>query len=131
MKTVTDHIREHVLLTAGCIERKPLPDLDSLHQSEWFPEFEQLMRNRLIMGAFRYQLFKDKACSASLMFEYLKQKVAVYEKTGNREALVDIANMAGLEFMFPSHPNAHWAAGDDDSSHCQVLDHLSIKTNSP
>ena len=121
MRTVTEHLREHALLTAGCVDRKPMPDLDSLRRTEWFPEFEQLMRNRLIMGAFRYQLFKDKAGSGSLMFEYLKQKVAVYEETGNREALVDIANMAGLEFTFPSHPNAHWVAGDDDSGHCPVL----------
>lgn len=120
MRTVTEHLREHALQQAGCVDRRPMPDLDSLRQSEWFPEFEQLMRNRIIMGAFRYGLLEHKAKMSYRMFDYLREKVDLYERTGNREALVDIANMAGLEFTFPSHPNAHWAAGDDDSNHCPV-----------
>lgn len=119
MRSVTEHIREHALLVAGCIDRKPMPDLNSLRESEWFPEFEQLMRNRLVLGSFRYGLIEHKAKMNYRMFDYLREKVDVYAATGNKEALVDIANMAGLEFMFPSHPNAHWSAGDDDSQHCQ------------
>lgn len=123
MRTVTEHLREHVLLAAGCFDRHPVPDLESLRGTEWFPEFEQLMRNRLIMGAFRYGLIEHKSKMNYNMLAYLKEKVDQYARTGNKEALVDIANMAGLEFMFPSHPNAHWAAGDDDSDHCPNLDH--------
>lgn len=121
MRTVTEHLREHALLAAGCTDRKVMPDLESLRKTEWFPEFEQLMRNRLIMGAFRYGLFEHKAKTNYNMLAYIQEKVDMYVKTGCKETLVDIANMAGLEFMFPSHPNAHWATGDDDSNHCQIL----------
>jgi hypothetical protein len=122
VRTVTEHLREHALLAAGCVDRKVMPDLESLRKTEWFPEFEHLMRNRLIMGAFRYGLLEHKAKTNYNMLAYLQEKVDMYVKTGCKEALVDIANMAGLEFMFPSHPNAHWTAWDDDSSHCQTLD---------
>lgn len=120
MKTVTEYIREHALTAAGCIDRTPMPDLDVLRETEWFPEFEQLMRNRIIMGAFRYCRMQDKGKTNYRMFDYLQEKVALYARTGNKEALVDIANMAALEFTFPSHPAAHWSAGDDDSQHCKV-----------
>ena len=32
----------------------PLPSIESLRLSEWSPEFEKGMRDRLVMGAFRY-----------------------------------------------------------------------------
>jgi hypothetical protein len=118
-KSITDHLREHALTMAGCIDRKPMPDLETLRRTEWFPEFEQLMRNRIIMGAFRYCRMQDKGKTKYRMFDYLLEKAEVYSRTGNKEALVDIANMAALEFTFPSRENAHWSAGDDDSEHCK------------
>lgn len=117
MKTVTEHLREHALLTAGYFVPRKMPPPESLRETEWFPEFEQLMRNRLLMGAFRYGLLAKKGEQGYRMFDYLKSKVALYEQTGNLECLVDIANMAGLEFLYPTHPQAHWVA-QDDSSHC-------------
>lgn len=97
-----------------------MADLDTLRKVEWFPVFEQLMRNRIVMGAFRYLPLAQKKNQQYQMFDYLKAKVADYEKTGNTECLVDIANMAALEFLFPSHSNAHWKACDD-GQHCQTL----------
>ena len=52
---VHDAIRERLFARAGIRER-PAPrftpaDIDRLEQTEWSPEFERLMRNRLIMGA--------------------------------------------------------------------------------
>jgi hypothetical protein len=106
---------------AGYFVPRPMPDLDSLRQSEWSSEFEQLMRNRLIMGYFRYEPLIEKIKSRRYkMFDYLKTKVALYEKTGNKEALVDIANMALLEFVAPSHPAAHWGPLDNTEEHCNV-----------
>lgn len=117
MHTVTELLRSHVLDTAGYFVPTPVPSLESLQQTEWFPEFEQLMRRRMIMGAFRYGLLVQKWRQNYRMFAYLKQKVESYEQTGNKEFLVDIANMAALEFLYPSHPKAHWAP-EDDREHC-------------
>lgn len=93
-----------------------IPSLDSLRHSEWCPEFERLMRNRLIMGAFRYELFSDKSESfnydtASEVIERVKR----YKKDGNTEHLVDAANMCLLEFKFGHHPKKHFKSIDDGS----------------
>ena len=47
---------------------------------------------------------------------YLKiciQKAKLYQETGNDEILVDIANLAMVEFIEGNHPNKHYKAVDD------------------
>jgi hypothetical protein len=57
MKTVLEHIRAGMNIPE-C--KEPLPDLEQLRRTEWNPEFEKLMRNRLLMGAMRYGEFRHK-----------------------------------------------------------------------
>ena len=121
MKRVTDHIRDHALSVVGYYESHRVPSIEELAVSEWNPTFERMMRNRLIMGAFRYGLFRDKLAGKHGwdLVGYLKRKVADYEATGNLEFLVDAANMALLEFTAPTHPNAHISATDCTGVHCE------------
>lgn len=91
-------------------------NLDSLYRTEWSPEFERLMRNRLVMGALRYELMKSKR-NKEATYDYAteaKRRLDEYIKTGNKEFLVDVANMALLEFEFPFHPKAHF---DNNAQH--------------
>ena len=76
------------------------------------------MRNRLIMGSFRYGILKEKGDHGYDMIGSLLDRVAAYKKSGNLEYLADIANLALLEFEYPSHPKAHFDA-IDDSEHCR------------
>ncbi len=113
-----DAIRDHLLDALGYPHGHPrLPDLDALRESEWCHEFEELRRNRLILGAMRYGLL-----SASDKWQYdlwagLQAKLTTYADTGNLEAVVDAANYLMLIYMHPQHPNAHWRA-EDDQGHC-------------
>jgi len=90
-----------------------VPDLEILKETQWSNEFESLMRNRLIMGAFRYGIFglKDKPKFNSV--NSIIQKAKLYQETGNDEILVDIANLAMVEFIEGNHPNKHYKAVDD------------------
>lgn len=73
--------------------------------------FMALMRNRLLMGTYRYQA---KATKAEYKYiDGLKLKLKAYEETGNTELLVDIANYALLEFEEPSIEGAHFTPLDD------------------
>jgi hypothetical protein len=119
MRRITDLIREHALSVAGVNDRNKMPCIEELRATEWNQKFEILMRNRLIMGAFRYGLFREKLAGNHGwdLVGYLQSKVDDYKKSGNMESLVDAANMALLEFTAPTHPNAHWGP-QDDSSHC-------------
>lgn len=95
---------------------KPKPSLTSLRITEWVPQFEQYMRNRLIMGAIRYETFEEKLKGNKYnCLEYIRRKCNEYEATGNLECLVDLANVAMIEFAAPHHPNPHFTPGDDTS----------------
>lgn len=48
--------------------------------------------------------------------ESLHKRLEKYAETGNTEFLIDAANFAMIEFMFPAHPNAHFRATDSHES---------------
>lgn len=120
MLTVTEHIRKHLLDTAGVYERKVLPDLEDLRVSEWSPEFEGLMRNRMIMGAFRYGLLGDSKKPKYDRVSSAIKRLKEYQKSGNTESLVDAANICLLEFSEGNHPLKHFNSVDD-GEHTPVL----------
>ena len=111
---VHDYIREHLLKSLGLLSKKgELPSLEELKKTEWSPEFEQYMRNRLIMGAIRYGRLKAKGKSKYNRIDSIRQRLDLYLVDGNGEHLVDIANLCLLEFEEPNHPNFHFKAADD------------------
>lgn len=123
MKTVHDMLRTRLLAKAGFIDSpaKPsLPSLERLRESEWSPRFEELMRNRLLMGAFRYGLLNAPGKKKWDRMARIHEEVQLYQETGNLEYLVDVANYCLLEFEESTHPNKHFRAADDES-HCRPL----------
>jgi len=74
------------------------------------------MRNRLVMGAMRYETFKEKIASNKYdCIGYVRDKLDAYEDTGNLECLVDAANLLMIEFASPTHPYPHFTPLDDVS----------------
>ena len=93
----------------------PLSLWQRRQRSEWSPVFYQLMRNRLVMGSFRYETFEDrrkKPRNYDTAEECVK-RIRRYQKDGNVEHLVDAANMCLIEFEFGNHPNKHFESVDD------------------
>ena len=117
---LSDHdiLRRHLLDSLGyCPPQRAVPDLPELVETEWSPRFEQYMRNRLIMGCFRYGPLANKKGYA--IIDYIITKLNRYQQIGCLEALVDVANMALIEFEHPSHPTAHWSPLDETKEHCK------------
>lgn len=120
-------IRDRLLAKAGLIEHKSRfkpADLESLRRTEWSPKFEGLMRNRLLMGALRYGTFKEKEQNMYAKDPWdletpIKDKIRLYQETGNTEYLVDAANYCLLAFEFDPHPKKHFKALDDHHDHCR------------
>lgn len=46
----------------------------------------------------------------------IKERLELYEETHNTEYLVDVANFAMLEFMFPSFKDSSYIPTDSDKS---------------
>lgn len=79
-------------------------------------QFLQRMVNRIIMSHFKYGPAKDQYPEQAQALPNIYERVKMYEETGNTEWLVDAANFSMLEYMFPSHPDAHFRETDSDES---------------
>lgn len=111
---VHDFLRQHILEQAGIFKpSKRMPELNVLKQTEWSPQFEKLMRNRLIMGAIRYGCLGVKGKPRYDRITSMRQRLDLFEASGNAEHLVDAANLCLLEFEEPNHPQFHFSACDD------------------
>ena len=111
-----ENMRERLLLRAGLLEvPKPLPGctFESLARTEWSDEFEQFMRNRLVMGALRYGKLRASGKPQFRRLAKIREKLEFYAVDGNDERLVDIANLALVEFVEGKHPLKHWQPSDD------------------
>jgi len=93
--------------------------MQDLMKSEWSPRFEQLMRNRLIIGAMRYGQIHGMDKPLWNRIKAAKERLAIYEETGNLEMLVDIANFCLLEFEEGKHPHAHFK-DDQKVKHVEI-----------
>jgi hypothetical protein len=97
-----------------------MPSLDALYASEWSPEFEMLMRNRLVMGAMRYGLLGDKNKPAYNRVDNAVARLKLYAETHNTEHLVDVANMCLIEFVEGDHPDKHFSSQDEHKLHAKA-----------
>jgi hypothetical protein len=133
-------MRQRLLDRAGLGEsKKPkftIKQARKLFESERLDGFYSLMCNRLVMGALRYgplagahhakhgfraDLNKEKReregyplpkMPGSVRVQSAINRLFKYQETGNREHLVDAANMCGIEFEFGNHPRGHFEAID-------------------
>jgi len=109
--------------SAGLSEKeqgKPV-NYEDLKISEWSEEFETLMRNRLILGALRYGRLKAPGKARYNRVESIIKRMRKYQETGNKEYLVDCANLCLLEFEECHHPAAHFHSIDDGEHVKEVL----------
>lgn len=115
--TNTEFLRAHALawVDAGPAPA-PLPQLEQLKQTEWSPEFEQLQRNRLVLGCFRHGLLAEPGKPQFDRVKAIVDRAESYQRSGNTEWLVDIANLALLEFVEGTHPNKHFRALDTEQT---------------
>ena len=86
---------------------------EDLKISEWDAEVEKLCKNRLIMGAYRYGLLKDTNKKKYDRLGSIRKRLDKYIETGNTENLIDIQNLAMLEFVEGKHPKKHFHAVDE------------------
>jgi len=95
--------------------------IKELRKTEWDPEFEQLMRNRQIVGAIRYE---PKVKGKKADYEHIPssiERLKKYQETGNQEYLVDVANLCMIEFMMPSIDKEVFFEAMDDGEHCKKI----------
>lgn len=89
---------------------------ETIPASEVSDIFMQGMYDRMAFSYFKYgpvaKGFPDKVDAIAS----LKDRLENYEKDGNAEWLMDIANFAMIEYMRPRHPKAHFHPTDEDTT---------------
>ena len=86
--------------------------------TEWDYRFEELQKKAMIMSFYKYgAMSKNHSKEDNHMdaVANLKKRLEMYEKTGNTEFLVDVANFAMIEFKYPHHPEAHFKGTDEEN----------------
>jgi len=101
-KCELEELKEHVPI-----------NLKEMQDSQWSPKFEQLMRNRLIMGALRYGRMNASGKPKYDVIPSMIKRILKYKDTGNTEFLVDVANLCLLEFEEGHHHKKHFSSIDD------------------
>lgn len=94
------------------------PTIEELReQLSWMDKWFDFMRNCILMGRFRYGPFSSK-----VKYDYIatiKNKIKLYEESGNLENMVDAANYCLLELKKPTRNGAYFEA-QDDSEHAKI-----------
>lgn len=84
--------------------------------SEISEQFLQGMVNRMAVSFYKYgkvaEAYPDKVQAVASLTQRLRE----YAKTGNTEYLIDAANFAMIEFMYPAREGAYFRGTDDDGS---------------
>lgn len=97
-----------------------MPPLRELKMTEHLDDVWELCNNRMLLGAFRYELMEEKRRlwekDRTVGYPYPQDaivRIRMYQNSGNLEHLLDAINELGIEFKYPSHPSAHFSPTDD------------------
>jgi hypothetical protein len=74
------------------------------------------MRNRIAVSFFKYGPLAEAVTHGADFVTAIETRLQKYRETGNTEWLMDVANYAMFEFMYPSHRQSHFRATDSDES---------------
>lgn len=78
--------------------------------------FIQKMRNAIETSYYKYGVASLTYPELAQAYKCIKQRLKLYEETHNTEYLVDVANFAMLEFMFPAFKDSKYTPTDSDKS---------------
>lgn len=79
-------------------------------------EFVVKMKNAIEMSHHKYGWASKTYPELAQAVKCIQDRVDAYNKTHNKDYLVDIANFAMLEYMYPMYSDAHYTPGDSDKS---------------
>lgn len=93
-----------------------MKDVEKILATEFSEVFVQGMRDRMLVSFYKYGPVAEAYPHKVNAITSLTDRLRKYAETGNTEFLMDAANFAMIEFMFPAHPNAFFEGTDSDQS---------------
>lgn len=78
--------------------------------------FIEKMKNAIEMSHYKYGWANKTYPELAQAYKCAKERLAEYEKTHNKEYLVDVANFVMIEFLYPAFSDAKYTPTDSDKS---------------
>ncbi|KOA20137.1 hypothetical protein CLHOM_13320 [Clostridium homopropionicum DSM 5847] len=98
--------------------------IEDILKTEYSLKFDDLRKNRMITSYYKYGPIKNNYGEKLInAIENLEIRLKKYKDTGNTEYLLDVANFAMIEFMYPQHKDSFFKATDSEDK----LEGMTIK----
>lgn len=89
---------------------------ESILNKDFSESFITKMKNAIEMSFYKYGNAYKTYPELAQAYKCIEERLELYLKTHNTEYLVDIANFAMLEFMYPSFNDAKYKPTDSEAS---------------
>ena len=93
-----------------------MTETDQILHRDYSREFDELRKNRMIVSHYKYGWCSQTYPELAQAYKCIRERLDLYEKTGNREYLVDVANFAMIEYCYPAIKGAYFKATDSRES---------------
>lgn len=90
--------------------------IESILKRDFSENFVNKMKNAVTMSHYKYGWMSQTYPDLAQAYKCIQERFELYMKTHNTEYLVDIANFAMIEFMYPSFKDSKYTPTDSDKS---------------
>ena len=103
-----------------------MPTREEILKKDFSEAFITKMKNAIETSHYKYGWANKTYPELAQAHKCIEQRLDMYRKTHNKEYLIDVANFAMLEFLYPSYQDAKYQPTDSDKS-CGLADGISYK----
>lgn len=89
---------------------------EQILKRDFSAEFIEKMKNAIETSHYKYGFASKTYPELAQAYKCAKERLEEYERTHNKEFLVDVANFVMLEFLYPAFPDAKYTPTDSDKS---------------
>lgn len=89
---------------------------EDILRRDFSESFIEKMKNAIVTSHFKYGYANKTYPELAQAYKCAKERLEEYEKTHNKEYLVDVANFVMLEFMHPAFGDVRYTPTDSDKS---------------
>lgn len=89
---------------------------EDILKRDFSEEFIAKMKNAIETSHYKYGWASKTYPELAQGINCIDDRIRAYKETRNKDYLVDIANFAMLEYLYPMFEDAHYTPGDSDKS---------------
>lgn len=89
---------------------------EEILQRDFSDEFIAKMKNAIETSHYKYGWASKTYPELAQAHKCIAERLELYYKTHNKDYLIDIANFAMLEYLYPEYSDAHYTPTDSNAS---------------